>query len=130
MNVVSLSSRMVPQRLPRIPRRFTRLAGLGALAGLALYGACVKMPLVAPSGTVITLISGTNVLPSNASTDVTAVLIENGTTSSGTGTGGNNTTPAGAGTPVHNGTLVTFTSTLGRIEPVEARTTAGRATVR
>jgi len=86
--------------------------------------ACDKMPLTAPAGTVITLVSTTNVLPVNGSTDVVAVLIENGT--SGTGT---TATPA-AGTPVHNGTLVTFTTSLGRIEPAEARTTNGRVTVK
>jgi hypothetical protein len=36
----------------------------------------------------------------------------------------------GGGAPVHNGTVVTFTTSLGRIEPSEARTTGGKATVR
>ncbi len=36
----------------------------------------------------------------------------------------------GSGQPVHNGTLVTFTTSLGRLEPAEMRTTNGRATVR
>jgi adhesin/invasin len=54
------------------------------------------------------------------------VLIENGTTGSGSGGGGGTTS---AGTPVHNGTLVTFTTSLGRIEPVEAHTVNGRVTV-
>jgi adhesin/invasin len=116
---------MVPHRFPLSFRRFA----LVAAAALVVAGACEKMPLVAPSGTVITLISGTNALPSNGSTDITAVLIENGTAPS-TGTGGQAAAPVAAGTPVHNGTLVTFTTTLGRIEPVEARTTAGRATVK
>ena len=130
---------MVPHRFPssfhgvapafapaalRRGRLFLAIAALGAVA--TLDGACDKVPLVAPSGTVITLISGTNALPSNGATDITAVLIESGSTSTGTATTG----AAGAGTPVHNGTLVTFTTSLGRIEPVEARTTAGRATVR
>ena len=35
-----------------------------------------------------------------------------------------------AGTPVQNGTVVTFTTTLGRIEPVEARTQNGKVTVK
>jgi hypothetical protein len=72
------------------------------------------MPLVAPTGTAITLVAATNVLPVNGSVEITAILIE----------------AAGEGTPVHNGTLVSFTTTLGRIEPAEARTTAGKATVR
>ena len=98
-----------------------------ALASVVALGAvsCDKVPLTAPAGTVITLISATNVLPINGSTDLVAVLIENGTTS--TGTGGTSTTSAG--TPVHNGTLVTFTTSLGRVEPAEARTVNGRVTV-
>jgi adhesin/invasin len=90
---------------------------------LAVTAACDKMPLTAPAGTVITLVSTTNVLPVNGSTDVVAVLIENGTTGTGAGAA-----PA-AGTPVHNGTVVTFTTSLGRIEPAEARTNNGRVTV-
>jgi len=105
-----------------------------ALGLLGAAASCNKVPLVAPSGTVITLISGTNALATNGSTDITAVLIENGTTSSGNtgngGTGGATTPSVGAGTAVHNGTLVTFATTLGRVDPVEARTTNGRATVK
>lgn len=119
MNVISLLTRMVPRA-----SRFI-LLGLLTIGGIA-SAACDKVPLVAPAGTVITLISTTNVLPINGSTDVIAVLIESGTTSTGTGgaTGGS------AGTAVHNGTLVTFTTSLGRIEPAEARTTNGRVTVK
>ncbi|HXW08503.1 MAG TPA: Ig-like domain-containing protein, partial [Vicinamibacterales bacterium] len=36
----------------------------------------------------------------------------------------------GAGTPVQNGTLVSFTTTIGRIEPSEARTQNGQVRVR
>ena len=97
-----------------------------AAAVLIASAACDKVPLTAPAGTVITLIASTNVLPINGSTDLIAVLIENGTT--GTGTGGAST--PSAGTPVHNGTLVTFTTSLGRIEPAEARTSNGRVTVK
>jgi len=92
---------------------------------IAILGACDKMPLVAPSGTAITLIATTNTLPVNGATDITAVLIEGGMAG-----GETSEVITGVGTPVHNGTLVTFLTTLGRIEPVEARTTAGRATVR
>ena len=35
-----------------------------------------------------------------------------------------------AGTPVQNGTVVTFTSSLGTVEPREARTSNGQVTVR
>ena len=40
------------------------------------------------------------------------------------------TTNTGAGTPVHNGTLISFTTTIGRIEPAEARTNNGQVSVR
>jgi hypothetical protein len=102
-----------------------RAVALAAAIVMLLAGACDKMPLVAPSGTALTLVATTNVLPVNGGTDITAVLIEGGQAG---GEGGE--VIAGVGTPVHNGTLVTFLTTLGRIEPVEARTTAGRATVR
>jgi Bacterial Ig-like domain (group 1)/PKD domain len=99
--------------------------------GLAATGmACHKMPLVAPSGTSITLVAATNVLPVNGSTDITAVLVEGGQTT-GTGAGGGTTTvTAGAGTPVNNGTLVSFTTSLGKIEPAQARTDNGKAIVK
>lgn len=119
---------MVPHALsaPRLARR--SIKGMAAVAAVLVFAsaACDKVPLTAPAGTVITLVASTNVLPVNGSTDLIAVLIENGTT--GTGTGGA-ATPS-AGTPVHNGTLVTFTTSLGRIEPAEARTTNGRVTVK
>lgn len=110
-----------------VPRRPLHIAlyGLLTLAGVG-SAACDKVPLVAPAGTVITLVSATNVLPVNGSTDLVAVLIESGTTSTGTG----NTSTPSAGTAVHNGTLVTFTTSLGRIEPFEARTHNGRVTVK
>src|SRR5207253_10219155 len=68
-------------------------------------------------------------------------VIENGVASSGTTpttpgtttpgtTGTTSTTNAGAGTPVQNGTLVSFTTTIGRIEPSEARTSNGQVHVR
>jgi adhesin/invasin len=92
-----------------------------------ILSACDKVPLVAPAGTVITLVSNTNVLPINGATDIIAVLIESGGTSSGTGA---NATTGSAGTAVHNGTLVSFTTSLGKIEPAEARTVNGRVTVK
>src|SRR5260221_4426796 len=113
MNVISLAVRMVAHRFRRTARPLAAVASLGiALAFASILVACNKVPLTAPSGTVITLISSTNVLPVNGSTDITAVLIESGSTTTSTATTG----VAGAGTPVHNGTLVTFTTSLGKIE--------------
>ncbi len=112
----------------------------GVLTAFALLpGACTRMPLVAPSGTVITLISTTNVLPLNGSTDIIAILIENGTTSTpsetptatpAAGAAATAAVIAGSGTAVHNGTVVSFATSLGHIEPREAKTTAGQATVK
>jgi hypothetical protein len=96
-----------------------------AVTAALLIGIGCGIPLVAPSGTAITLLSSKNVVPLAGSADITAVLIEGGQPPDDTGG-----VSAGVGTPVHNGTVVTFTTTLGRIEPAEAKTTNGRATTR
>ena len=83
-----------------------------ALAAGLLAAGCDKVPLLAPSNTTIRLISNVSVLPTNGTTDITAVVIE------------------AAGTPVQNGTVVTFTSSLGTVDPREARTSNGQVTVR
>ena len=102
---------------------------LAALTTVAAAGlACDSVPLTAPSGTAITLIPGTNLLSPDGSTDIIAILIEGGQFT--TGIGNNDATTTGLGTPVHNGTVVNFTTTLGTIEPAEAKTTSGRVTVR
>src|SRR4051794_32132910 len=88
---------------------------------------CDKVPLLAPTGTVITLIPTSNTLTLNSQIDIVATVIENGA-AAGTGTG--STTSSGAGTPVQNGTVITFTTTIGRVEPSEARTHNGKVTVR
>ena len=80
---------------------------------------CDKVPLLAPTGTVITLIPTSNTLSLNSEIGIVATVIENGAAAgSGTGT----TSRSGAGTPVQNGTVITFTTTVGRVEPAEART--------
>jgi PKD repeat protein len=95
---------------------------------LALILACDKVPLLAPTGSVITLlIPDTNNVSLNSEMPISATVIENGTASGGSGT---TTTRSGGGTPVQNGTLVTFTTTVGRIEPSEARTHNGSVTVK
>jgi hypothetical protein len=109
---------------------------------MPLFSACDKVPLLAPTGSVITLFAAANTVPLNGDVEIVANVIENGSTSSttpttpgtgtpGTGTTGTTTTTsAGAGTPVQNGTLVSFTTTIGRIEPSEARTSNGQVRVR
>jgi PKD repeat protein len=95
--------------------RVFRRADVGLTAAvliLATFAACDKMPLTAPTQSTIALFAAGNAVPLNGSLDLVATVTEP------------------AGTPVHNGTLVTFTTTLGRVEPAEARTTNGRVTVR
>jgi hypothetical protein len=96
--------------------------------------ACDKVPLLAPSGTVITIFPTASRVAANGSTEIVATVIENGTTATpppanGTATPGSTST-TGAGTPVQNGTLISFTTTLGRIEPSEARTQNGQVRVK
>ncbi|MGE0361207.1 MAG: PKD domain-containing protein [Vicinamibacterales bacterium] len=87
-------------------------AAAAVLAATLAASACDKVPLLAPTNSSIRLVANVSVLPTNGSTEITAVVIES------------------AGTPVQNGTVVTFTSSLGTVEPREARTTNGQVTVR
>ena len=128
---------MVPQHRRRGSRRLASIpAVLTALASLSLASACDKVPLLAPSGSVISLFAAAQSVPVNGQVEIVATVIENGTTSTppaggGTGTTTTTTTSSpGAGTPVQNGTLVSFTTTLGRIEPSEARTQNGQVRVK
>ena len=84
-----------------------RTAALLSFASVMLAlaaAACQRVPLLAPSGSTITLTTGSTALPINGTADVFAQVIEP------------------AGTPPHSGTHVSFTTTLGVIEPVEAET--------
>jgi PKD repeat protein len=86
---------------------------VAALAVLAMAGgACDRMPLTAPTKSTIQIFSTAPTVPLNGTVDVVASVTEE------------------AGTPVQNGTLVTFTATLGHLEPAEARTENGRVTVK
>jgi hypothetical protein len=86
-----------------IPR--WRLAALTLMSALLVFeSACQKVPLLAPSGSVITLTSSATVLPFNGTTTITGQVIE------------------ASGTPPHSGTHVTFTTTLGAIQPSDAVT--------
>lgn len=94
--------------------RALRLSPLALLLAvlLAPLAGCDKVALTAPTQSTITLFSSATVVPVNGSAEITANVIEQ------------------AGTPVQNGTLVTFTTTLGSVDPREARTNNGRVTVR
>jgi adhesin/invasin len=91
-----------------------RLATL-VLAPAALFlieASCNRVPLLAPSGSTITLTTATSVLPINGSATIIAQVVES------------------AGTAPQAGTHVTFTTSLGTIQPSDVSTdTSGRATV-
>jgi PKD repeat protein len=82
------------------------------LLGAVTWTACDQVPLLAPTGSTVTLTSSQIVLGVSETAELTAFIVENG------------------GTPVHNGTLVVFTTTLGQLDLTEARTNNGRASVR
>jgi Bacterial Ig-like domain (group 1)/PKD domain len=117
-----------------VTQRRILLALLALLAlPLAIVAGCDKVPLLAPTGSVISLFAVTTTVSLNSEVDIIATVIENGQASgtTGSGTGGTTTTSrTGAGTPVQNGTVITFTTTIGRVEPSEARTHNGQVTVK
>jgi hypothetical protein len=101
------------------------------LLPLALVAACDKVPLLAPTGSVINLFPATTSVSLNSEVTIIATVIENGVAAGGSGSpSGGGTTRTGNGTPVQNGTLITFTTSIGRIEPSEARTHHGQVSVR
>lgn len=84
-----------------------------AIALSFLAAACEKVPLLAPTGSTIVISAATNVLAVNGTADIIATVLEQ------------------AGTPPHSGTVISFTTTLGFIEPADARTdTSGRVIVK
>ena len=97
--------------LEPVGRVARRLLVLPVLVLSAWLGACDKVPLTAPSGTTIRLYTNTQVLPLNGTAQITASVLESG------------------GWPVQNGTVVTFTTSLGSVTPAEATTTDGKVTV-
>jgi hypothetical protein len=107
----------------------TRTFAAAIMTLLVAFGSlsCERMPLTAPSGTFITLLASSAAIGVDGSADITAILTEGGMTPTDPDSG--SITP-GAGTPVHNGTVVTFFTTLGRITPNEAGTQGGKVTVR
>lgn len=86
-----------------------RLSLIAAATVLAVV-ACDQVPLTSPTGSTISISIDRSVLPLNGQATVRAVIIESG------------------GTPVHNGTSVTFSTTIGSTNPIEAQTVNGVAT--
>ncbi len=124
---------MLPHIVLWRQRRFVAALLLGGIGILSFAAACDKVPLLAPTGTVINLFAASTNVPLNGSIEIVATAIENGTTTTpGTGTGTGTTggtSTVGAGTPVQNGTVISFTTTIGHIEPSEARTKNGEVHV-
>src|SRR4051812_28005696 len=101
---------MIARRTTSIPA--LRVAAAFVLAAIGVVSAsCSKVPLLAPSGAIITLTSGATALSIGGSTTLTAQVLEQG------------------GTAPQDGTTVTFTTTLGSVEPASAQTKGGQATV-
>src|SRR5436190_7957434 len=89
-------------------RRPLLRAALGVLPVIVVTAvACQRVALLAPTGSTITLTSLATTLPLNGTTSLIAQVIEP------------------AGTPPQRGTLVTFTTSLGTIQPIEAETDPG-----
>ena len=123
---------MLPHDRRRGILRFASFpALLTAVLAFSLVSACDKVPLLAPAGPVITIFPAAPSVASNGQIEIVVTVIENGTiTTPPNDNNPSGTSPAGSGTPVQNGTLVSFTTTIGRIEPREARTKNGEVRVR
>ncbi len=87
----------------------TRLWFIAVLTCVVVV-ACERVPLTAPTSSTISVTVDQTTLPLNGQATVRAIVIESG------------------GTPVHNGTQVVFSTTLGSFTPVEANTINGVAT--
>src|SRR5262245_31384110 len=98
--------------LPPLVVSLVRSSTLLVLMAVGILSSCDKVPLLAPTQSVITLNASTTVVPVNGTADIIASVTEQ------------------AGTPAQNGTVVTFTASFGRIEPNEARTDGGKAVVK
>jgi hypothetical protein len=96
------------------PTVVSRIAATLSLLSLVVVAACDKVPLLAPTQSTVTLSISSTTVPTNGTAEVLATVTEQ------------------SGTPVHNGTTVTFTASVGVVEPRDARTEGGiaRATFR
>jgi hypothetical protein len=79
------------------------------LLGAVIVAACDSAPLVAPIASTISVFSTATTLAPGGTAEISAIVIEE------------------AGTPVHDGTVVRFSATLGTLNPVEAETRDGVA---
>ncbi len=109
-------------------RRPSLLIAVSSLALLATL-ACDGIVRVAPPGASMTLFTSATLLPVNGEVEITA-LLQRG--EQGVSQNPNQPTPAPvpSGIVVNDGTVVQFSTTLGRVEPAEAKTANGQARVR
>src|SRR4051794_29227715 len=105
MRVLSLASIMVAHAR-RLPAPLGRLV---LLACLSFASACDKVPLLAPTGSVISLFPAANSVPVNGSIEIVVTVIENGVASTPTTTP--TPTPTTGGTGTTGGTTPTDTTT-------------------
>jgi hypothetical protein len=84
---------------------------VAACVAAGTTASCDKIALVAPTDAIITISTNRTVLALNPTAEIRASVVEL------------------SGTSVHNGTLVTFTTDLGRLEPQEGRINNGQAVV-
>lgn len=117
MSVLSFVARMTRHRILRTAV---------CCAALAIASACEDVSILAPTGSELTLITNSASLPANGSLEITAVVLRG---AFATGEQGATAVVPGAGPPVRDDTVVTFITTLGHIEPTEAKTRDGKATV-
>ena len=119
---------MVLQPFRPFGRRATWAVGAAVLCLGLSSASCKEVPLLAPSTATLTIILSADQLSANGTITVTATLVQGTPTQPGTN---NNaaTAPAPVGQPVHDGTQVTFTTSLGTIDPVTATTKGGKVTV-
>jgi hypothetical protein len=82
------------------------------VAAFVVMASCDDVPLTAPTESKITIYVSASTLAIGGETDVTATVVE------------------AAGTAAHDGTVVTFTTNLGTLDPPEAKTKGGKATTK
>jgi hypothetical protein len=102
-----------------------------ALAGAAIVFTSCNITLFAPQGSGIVLTPSATTMTPDGSITITATVTENARQSSTalTTPGQNQQTSTFVGPFVHNGTVVDFVTTIGRIDPAESFTTDGKVTV-
>lgn len=88
---------------------FRSFAVAFAVIAAVVAVSCDKVPLTSPTGSTITLSVDKAIVPVGGQAQITAVVIES------------------AGTAVQNGTLVTFSTTMGSVSPIAVETINGRA---